>query len=126
MLSTVSENALNENTSSRKVYFACGATDLRKSINALSVLVKEGFKLDPFSDAIFVFCNRERDLLKILEWGGDGFWLHTKKLEKGRFNWPDAKGGSRMDLTQRELELLICSTRLISKLKRRDVFNPSD
>ena len=58
-----------------RVYLACGSTDLRKSMDGLAVLVKEGFDLDPFSLALFVFCNRQRDKLKILHWehnGGQG------------------------------------------------------
>ena len=107
----------------KKVYLACGATDLRKNIDALSALVEESFKLDPYSDTLFVFCNKSRDILKILEWDEDGFWLHMKKLEQGRFTWPDTAGDTAtMKLTHRELELLIGSTRLRSKLKRRRMF----
>jgi len=106
----------------KKVYLACGATDLRKNIDALSSLVQDSFKLDPYSDTMYVFCNRSRDIIKILEWDGDGFWLHTKKIEQGRFNWPDTSGAELMDLTRRELEILIGSTRLSSKLKRRRLF----
>jgi len=109
----------------KKVYLACGATDLRKNIDALSSLVKDSFQLDPYSDTMFVFCNRKRDIIKILEWDGDGFWLHMKKIEKGRFNWPDTAGEEIMDLTRQELEILIGSTRLRSKLKRRDILRPS-
>jgi transposase len=108
----------------KRVYLACGATDLRKNIDALSSLVRDSFKLDPYSDTMFVFCNRSRDIIKILEWDGDGFWLHTKKIEQGRFNWPDTAFDRIMDLTHRELEILIGSTRLRSKLKRRKMFNP--
>ncbi|KYH32296.1 IS66 family insertion sequence element accessory protein TnpB [Neomoorella mulderi] len=50
---------LNE-VSIDRVYLACGATDLRKSIDGLAVLVKEGFELDPFTSCLFVFCNRKR------------------------------------------------------------------
>ena len=107
----------------KRVFLACGATDLRKNIDALSTLVQYSFKLDPYSDTMYVFCNRSRDIIKILEWDGDGFWLHTKKIEQGRFNWPDTSGEDIMDLTRRELEILIGSTRLRSKLKRRRVFN---
>jgi transposase len=57
-----------------RVYLACGSTDLRKSIDGLAVLVKEGFQLDPFSSCLFVFCNRKRDKLKILHWEHNGFW----------------------------------------------------
>jgi transposase len=108
----------------RSVYLACGATDLRKSIDGLSAIVCESFDLDPYSGAIFVFCNRSRDRIKILEWDSDGFWLHLKRLEKGRFTWPEKAGGEgeTMDLTYRELEILIGGTRLLSKLKRRDIF----
>jgi transposase len=112
-------------TYEKKVYLACGATDLRKHIDALSALVQESFKLDPFDDAMFVFCNGRRDMIKILEWDGDGFWLHMKKLEQGRFNWPDAAGAQTMDLTPRELEILIGSARLRSKLKRREMLRPA-
>jgi len=74
--------------SNRQVYLACGSTDLRKSIDGLAVLVKEGFNLDPFSQCLFVFCNRSRNKLKILQWDHNGFWLHYRRLERGKFNWP--------------------------------------
>jgi transposase len=109
----------------KKVYLACGATDLRKNIDALSVLVQESFKEDPYGETMFVFCNRSRDILKILEWDGDGFWLHTKKLEQDRFPWPKTAEDEIMAVTYRELEILISSTRLRSKLKRRKVFDPA-
>jgi len=108
----------------KKIYLACGPTDLRKNIDALSSLVKESFKLDPYSDTLYVFCNKKRDIIKILEWDGDGFWLHMKKIEKGRFNWPNIDGDEIMDLTRQELEILIGSTRLRSKLKRREILRP--
>lgn len=97
---------------------------MRKSGDALSVLVKHSFNLNPLDDAMFVFCNRAKDILKILVWGGDGFWLHTKKLEKGRFEWPSTNDDERvMALTYRELEILLGSTLLTSKFKRRDIFD---
>lgn len=74
-----------------RVYLAVGATDLRKSIDGLSVIVQEQFRLDPFSRSLFVFCNRNRDKVKVLVWDLDGFWLHYKRLEKGRFQWPQGK-----------------------------------
>jgi transposase len=87
-----------------KVYLACdttacrvcGSTDLRKSIDGLAALVQQGFDLDPFTDAWFVFCNRDRDKLKLLRWDHNGFWLYYRRLERGRFQWPktSAKEGS--------------------------------
>ena len=71
------------------VYLAAGPTDLRKSIDGLAVIVQELFQLDPFSKALFVFCNRKKDKLKILFWDHNGFWLYYRRLEKGLFDWPD-------------------------------------
>jgi hypothetical protein len=62
-------------TGARRVYLACGCTDLRKSIDGLAALVSEAFALDPFAPCLFVFCNRQRDKIKILEWDHNGFWL---------------------------------------------------
>jgi len=67
----------------KRVYLACGHTDMRKQINGLATIVESSFNLDPFDGALFVFCNRSRDRCKILEWDGDGFWMYFKRLEKG-------------------------------------------
>lgn len=105
----------------KKVYLACGHTDMRKSINGLAAIVEGSFGLDPFDSALFVFCNRNRDRLKILEWDGDGFWLYFKRLEKGRFRWPGTDGSNIMTLSSEELHVLLGSPRVIQKLKRQEV-----
>lgn len=105
----------------KAVYLACGHTDMRKSINGLSAIVEGSFRLNPFSDALFVFCNRKRDRIKILEWDTDGFWVYFKRLEKGSFRWPDSDESSTMALTDEELNLLLGSPRVIQKLKRKEL-----
>ncbi len=105
----------------KAVYLACGHTDMRKSINGLSARVEGSFGLDPFSAAYFVFCNRNRDRVKILEWDGDGFWLYFKRLEKGHFRWPAAGEESTMALTSEELGIMLSGTRVELKLKRSEV-----
>ena len=94
---------------------------MRKSINGLMILVQESFSLDQFTDALFVFCNRSRNRIKILEWDGDGFWLYFKRLERGRFLWPSEEESSTMILGVEELSCLIDSARLEKKLKRKEV-----
>jgi transposase len=101
--------------SGKKVYLACGSTDMRKAIDGLAVLVETRFKLDPLGGALFVFCNRSRDRLKILEWDGDGFWLHFKRLEYGRFKWPGPRESTTIELSQEELEYLLGGPKLICK-----------
>lgn len=90
-----------------QVFLACGVTDLRKSIDGLAVLVKEGFNLDPFSSCLYVFCNRKRDKLKILQWQHNGFWLYYRRLEKGKFKWPVEKNSEMIKISQRELSWLL-------------------
>ena len=72
------------------VYLALGATDMRKSINGLSLLVEEQFDLDLFTGNLFAFCNRRRDLVKILYWDVNGFCVWMKRLEADHFCWPDS------------------------------------
>jgi len=73
----------------QKVYLAVGATDPRKSIDGLAAIVQLNFELNPFDPCLFVFCNRRKDKVKVLEWSERGFWLHSFRLEKGRLAWPD-------------------------------------
>ena len=74
-----------------KVYLALGTTDMRKSINGLSLLVAEQFDLDLFTGNLFAFCNRRRDMVKILYWSGNGFCIWLKRLEEDQFRWPDSE-----------------------------------
>ena len=105
----------------KRVYLACGHTDMRKSINGLSAIVEGGFNLDPLDGALFVFCNRRRDRVKILEWDGDGFWLYFKRLEKGHFRWPAPGAGATMNLTGEELSILLGGAKIELKLRRNEV-----
>ncbi len=74
-----------------KAYIATGITDMRKSINGLSIIVAEQLELDPLSGHLFAFCNRRRDIVKILYWDRTGFCLWHKRLEKDRFQWPQTE-----------------------------------
>lgn len=79
---------LGDITVAKSIYIACGYTDMRKSIDGLAALVQEQFKLDPFSNTLFLFCGRQRNRIKVLLWERDGFVLLYKRLENGSFKWP--------------------------------------
>ena len=89
-----------------QVFVAPGTTDMRKSINGLSILVVDQFGLDPFTGSLFAFCNRKRDIIKILYWEHNGFCLWHKRLEKDRFPWPETKE-SVLNIGGRELTWLL-------------------
>lgn len=74
----------------KKIYIACGFTDLRQGIDGLSLLVQEQFSLNPLEKGtIFLFCGRRSDRIKGLLFEGDGFLLLYKRLVPGfRFQWP--------------------------------------
>ena len=67
-------------------YLASGVTDLRKSIDGLMVIIKMELKLDPYEKALFVFCNRQMNKLKVLHFD-NGFWLYYYRLEENKFKW---------------------------------------
>jgi len=74
----------------------------------LSILVQESFGLDLFNHCLYVFCNRNRDKLKILHWEDSGFWLYKKRLEKGGFKWPGkSKETNSLEVSERELNWLL-------------------
>jgi len=72
-----------------RVYLAAGTTDMRKQISSLSIMVADHLEMDPFSGHLFVFCNRRRNMIKILYWHRNGFCLWMKRLEKHYFKWPE-------------------------------------
>lgn len=73
----------------KRIYIACGYTDLRYGIDGLAATVRERFNLNPFeTDILFLFCGRRNDRIKALVWEGDGFLLLYKRLEDGKFKWP--------------------------------------
>ena len=95
---------------------------MRKQINGLSAIVELSFKLDLYAAALFVFCNRNHDRIKILEWDGDGFWLYFKRLEKGRFKWPAADTNeATMILSSEDFSHLLGSPKVVQKLMRKEL-----
>ena len=89
-----------------KIFLRPGATDMRKAVNGLSVIVQEGMKQDPFSGSVYLFCNSDRRLLKAVYWDKSGFWLSQKRLEKDKYPWPQDESDAR-ELTAEQLQMLL-------------------
>jgi transposase len=91
---------------------------MRKSINGLSIIVSETLLLDPLSQAWFVFCNKQRDKLKILFWDTNGFWLYYRRLEQGRFQWPKyGEACAAISIEQRQLQWLLSGLAVTSQTR---------
>ena len=86
-----------------RVYLAVGRTDMRKGFNGLFGLVRDRLQCEPLSGHVFLFCNGQRNRLKLVFWDGSGLWVCAKRLEKGKFRWPENK----VQLSQEELALLL-------------------
>lgn len=99
---------LREQSRYSAIYLACGATDLRKSVDGLASIVKQDFKLDPFGNYLFLFCNKDRNRMKGLCWDRNGFILCYKRLDGqgAKFQWPRNPESLR-DITSDQLRLLL-------------------
>jgi transposase len=81
--------------------------DFRKSINGICEIVQEKMAFDPFSNYLFVFCNKKRDKLKVLYWDKTGFALWYKRLEKEKFRWPKKLEEENIAVTAKNFELFL-------------------
>jgi len=88
------------------IWLAAGVTDMRRGFDGLAAIVQEKLAADPFAGHVFVFRGRRGDLVKLLWWDGDGLCLFAKRLERGRFIWPQAADGS-VHLTTAQLSMLL-------------------
>jgi transposase len=91
---------------STRIWLAAGVTDMRRGFQWLSVQVQTVFEQQPFSGHVFVFRGRSGDIVKLLWFDGDGLCLLAKRLERGRFIWPQATSG-KVSLSRAQLSILL-------------------
>ncbi|MGI0758201.1 IS66 family insertion sequence element accessory protein TnpB [Pseudomonas aeruginosa] len=92
--------------SGTRIWLAAGATDMRRGFDGLAALVQQRLGADPFSGHLFIFRGRRGDRVKLLWWDGDGLCLLAKRLERGRFVWPQAADGA-VHLSAAQLSMLL-------------------
>lgn len=92
--------------SGTRIWLAAGRTDMRRGFDGLAALAQSALDQEPFSGHVFVFRGRRGDIVKLLWWDGQGMCLFAKRLEKGRFIWPQAQSGS-VSLTPAQLSMLL-------------------
>jgi len=96
----------------QRIDLAVEPVDMRKQFNGLWALAAERLREDPFGGALFVFTNKDRDRIKILCCDGTGVWVAAKRLEKGRFSWPEMKGAVKLDMEPAALTMLLAGIEL--------------
>jgi len=90
-----------------KIFIALEPVDMRKGFECLYGLVSDPLGHDPLSGHLFLFTNKTRTRLKALVWDGSGLWVCAKRLEKGRFGWPQAEGKPSVTMRPEELAMLV-------------------
>jgi len=103
-----------------QVYLYGGPVDMRKSIDGLAALVEQQMELAPNQQALFVFCNRSRDKVKMLCWERNGFIVWYKRLEKQRFKWP--RTTDTLTLSGLELNWILDGFDIFSNQPHRPVY----
>lgn len=88
------------------IWIAAGVTDMRRGFQGLSAQVQTKLEQQPFSGHVFVFRGRRGDMIKLLWFDGDGLCLFAKRLERGRFIWPQVKDGT-VSLSRAQLSMLM-------------------
>ena len=88
------------------LFLATGFTDLRKGIDGLAAIVQYEYDLDPYENALFIFCGRRSDRFKMLYYDKNGYLLLYKRLDEGKLRWPRKKEEVRR-LTHQQLRWLL-------------------
>ena len=89
-----------------RIWIAAGVTDMRRGFDGLSAQVQIVLNEQPFSGHVFVFRGRRGDIVKLLWFDGDGLCLFAKRMERGRFVWPQATEGT-VCLSRAQLSMLL-------------------
>lgn len=89
-----------------KIYIRTGYTDMRKQLDGLIDIIQYSFRLDPYSNSLFLFCGKRADRIKAVHYEGDGFCLFYKRYENGRLKWPRT-GEEARQISHQQLRWLL-------------------
>jgi transposase len=107
-----------------RIFVARDAVDFRKAHDGLLAVIRDAFGDDPFDGSLFVFVNRSRDRVKLLQWDRDGFWLHYKRLEQGTFKLDVKADATRCEISRAQLSMLIEGIDLQKRKIRQPLSRP--
>ena len=102
-----------------RVFLCTAPTDMRKSFDGLSAVVRDHLTHDPLAGDLFVFRNRRGDRLKLLYWDEDGLAVWAKRLEEGTFEFPPGGADAAVEVRATELALILGGIDLRSAKRRK-------
>ena len=101
----------------KRIYIRPGYTDMRKGIDGLKIIIANDLGLNPYEkNILYLFCGRNKSRIRGLVWEGDGFLMLQKRLEDGRYIWPQNKEDA-LDLTQNQFDRLMTGFSIESSIK---------
>ena len=109
-----------------RVFLCAAPTDMRKSFDGLSAVVRDHLRCDPLAGDLYVFRNRRGDRLKLLYWDEDGLAVWAKRLEEGTFQFPESPGpGAGIEVKATDLALILGGVDLRSAKRRKRYARPT-
>lgn len=112
-------------SATQRYFLFQGDADMRKGFDSLSGIVTNQMRHSVLSGDIFIFLNRKRNHIKLLQWEGDGFALYHKRLERGTYERPHGPDGISLAVTQQQILLLLQGISLSSVRKRKRYQHPA-
>ena len=94
-------------TPQSRIFLALEPVDFRRGIDGLAAVCRQRLAQNPLEGAVYVFRNRRATAIKVLFYDGQGYWLCTKRLSTGRFQWWPRPEGVSVPLVARELLILL-------------------
>jgi len=104
-----------------KIYMVTGHCDLRKGIDGYACIVQDHLHLDPFGKAMYIFCNKNHNKIKILYWDKTGFWLFYHRLEKGHFKWKKDSDNGTIMISKQQYDWLRQGLKIDQKTSVKEV-----
>ena len=107
-----------ELNSINRVYVFTGATDFRKGMHGLLKLVTSHFDQDSIYNMMFLFYNKDKTCVKILQRDSTGLWMYQKRLDKGKFMFPDTN--TNVMISPDELKIILTGLDFLRILEQND------
>lgn len=103
----------------KNIYLYGGVTDFRKGINGLIDKISNDFDINEITNSLFLFCNKSKTSIKIIEVEKSGIWLYQKRFKSGKFIYPNSN--NKAQITTDELRIIISGLDFIKMIDTTNI-----